>query len=182
MSSDIVGSHFTEPVQTLIAAGQLMPSACDGKSLIKWLPMSRDLAPSIEMKMSLVFLLLVVTFSEAENYQGTSTNDVIEASAGDDLLNLGEGNDVGYGLEGKDIIFGDSGSDVLDAGDGNDLLVGSSAASLGDTQGNDFKGGGEVDAGQAASWFRQPGGGIQYDLGTKTVQDLIKSGHLGPLQ
>lgn len=40
----------------------------------------------------------------------------------------------------------------------------------------------EVDAGRAASWFNQPGGGMQYDLGTSTVQDLINSGHLGPLQ
>ena len=36
----------------------------------------------------------------------------------------------------------------------------------------------DVTAGPAAPWFNQPGGGIQYDLGTNTVQDLIDSGHL----
>jgi hypothetical protein len=40
----------------------------------------------------------------------------------------------------------------------------------------------EVDAGKAAPWFGQPGGGTQFDLGTRTVQDLINSGHLSPLQ
>ncbi len=39
----------------------------------------------------------------------------------------------------------------------------------------------EVDAGAVAPWFGQPGGGIQYRLGTNTVQDLIDSGHLRPL-
>jgi hypothetical protein len=39
----------------------------------------------------------------------------------------------------------------------------------------------EVNAGVAAPWFNQPGGGIQYDLGTRTVQDLIDSGHLRPI-
>ena len=40
----------------------------------------------------------------------------------------------------------------------------------------------EVDAGRAAPWFGQPGQGMQYDLGTRTVQDLLNSGHLRPLQ
>ena len=39
----------------------------------------------------------------------------------------------------------------------------------------------EVHAGRTASWYGQPGGGIQYDLGTRTVQDMINSGHLSPL-
>ena len=38
----------------------------------------------------------------------------------------------------------------------------------------------DVDAGKAAPWYGQPGGGIQYDLG-KPVQDLIDSGHLKPI-
>lgn len=38
-----------------------------------------------------------------------------------------------------------------------------------------------VNAGTAAPWFNQPGGGLQFDLGTSTVQDLINSGHLKPL-
>ena len=39
----------------------------------------------------------------------------------------------------------------------------------------------EAGAGRAAPWFGQPGGGLQFDLGTKTVQDLINSGHLAPV-
>ena len=38
----------------------------------------------------------------------------------------------------------------------------------------------EVDAGKAAPWFGQPGGGMQYDLG-HPIQELIDSGHLKPL-
>ena len=36
----------------------------------------------------------------------------------------------------------------------------------------------EVDAGPAAPWFGQPGGGMQYDLGARTVQDLIDGRYL----
>ncbi len=35
-----------------------------------------------------------------------------------------------------------------------------------------------VEAGPAASWFGRPGGGTQYYLRTRTVQDLIDSGYL----
>ncbi|SRR5213594_3772292 len=41
----------------------------------------------------------------------------------------------------------------------------------------------DVNAGTVAPWFNQPGGGVQFKLGTgTTVQDLINSGHLRPLQ
>ena len=40
----------------------------------------------------------------------------------------------------------------------------------------------EVDAGRAAPWFNQPGGGLQFDLGTRTVQDLVDAQILRPLQ
>lgn len=39
-----------------------------------------------------------------------------------------------------------------------------------------------VDAGPAAPWFGQPGGGTQYRLGTTTIQDLIDSGYLKPVK
>ncbi|WP_152659064.1 TNT domain-containing protein, partial [Arsukibacterium sp. MJ3] len=35
----------------------------------------------------------------------------------------------------------------------------------------------QVEAGNAAPWFNQPGGGIQFEL-PKTVQELVDSGHL----
>jgi RHS repeat-associated protein len=40
----------------------------------------------------------------------------------------------------------------------------------------------DVQAGKAAPWFNQPGGGTQYDLGQKTVQDLIDGGYLKPIK
>jgi RHS repeat-associated protein len=40
----------------------------------------------------------------------------------------------------------------------------------------------EVDAGPAAPWYGQRGGGIQYDFGNRTIQQLIDSGHLVPVQ
>lgn len=39
----------------------------------------------------------------------------------------------------------------------------------------------EVDAGPAAPWFNQPGGGIQYDFG-RSIQSLVDSGYLRPLK
>ncbi|MBI4356095.1 MAG: glycohydrolase toxin TNT-related protein [Candidatus Omnitrophica bacterium] len=38
----------------------------------------------------------------------------------------------------------------------------------------------EVDYGKVAGWYGQQGGGMQYDLGKRTVQDLIDSGYLAP--
>ena len=38
----------------------------------------------------------------------------------------------------------------------------------------------QVDSGKTAPWFDRPGGGIQHDLG-RSVQDLVDSGHLQPL-
>jgi hypothetical protein len=37
-----------------------------------------------------------------------------------------------------------------------------------------------VDAGVSAPWFNQPGGGGQFEL-PQTVQELIESGHLRPI-
>jgi hypothetical protein len=39
----------------------------------------------------------------------------------------------------------------------------------------------DVDAGKAASWFNQPGGGTQYDLG-RSIQELIDTGYIKPVQ
>jgi RHS repeat-associated protein len=39
----------------------------------------------------------------------------------------------------------------------------------------------EVDAGRAAPWFNQPGGGTQFDFG-RSVQSLIDAGYLRPLR
>lgn len=40
----------------------------------------------------------------------------------------------------------------------------------------------EVDAGYAAPWFGQRGGGVQYDLGRRSVSDLIDGGYLRELK
>lgn len=39
----------------------------------------------------------------------------------------------------------------------------------------------EAGAGRASPWFNQPGGGLQFDLGTQTVQDLVNAGILRPI-
>jgi hypothetical protein len=38
----------------------------------------------------------------------------------------------------------------------------------------------DVNAGRAAPWFNEPGGGVQYDLGRRTVQDMVDAGYLRP--
>jgi hypothetical protein len=38
----------------------------------------------------------------------------------------------------------------------------------------------DVDAGPAAPWFGQPGGGTQYEL-PATIKELVASGHLKPI-
>jgi Ca2+-binding RTX toxin-like protein len=55
---------------------------------------------------------------------GTSGDDTIRGSAGDDVIVVGDGNDHISGLEGDDVICGGSGDDVLEGGEGDDRLLG----------------------------------------------------------
>ncbi|MCA1702586.1 MAG: proprotein convertase P-domain-containing protein [Actinobacteria bacterium] len=56
--------------------------------------------------------------------RGTSGNDMIRGTRGDDVICAGAGNDVVYGRGGDDIILGGEGNDVLRGGDGHDRLSG----------------------------------------------------------
>ena len=65
--------------------------------------------------------------------QGTSGNDVIMGTPGDDVINCGGGNDVvdgggGNDLincgDGKDTVYGGPGNDTLNGGGGNDTMYG----------------------------------------------------------
>lgn len=55
---------------------------------------------------------------------GTSGNDVMEGTEGDDNLHGGAGNDTLYGLAGDDYLFGGSGDDQLYGSVGADMLDG----------------------------------------------------------
>ncbi len=61
--------------------------------------------------------------------QGTSFDDSLFATPGNDFIYGWQGNDVLNGVDGDDILYGDEGNDSLTGGNGNDLLAGS--------QGND---------------------------------------------
>jgi Ca2+-binding RTX toxin-like protein len=55
-------------------------------------------------------------------FNGTSGNDDIDGTAGQDLINGFAGDDDLSGAGGPDLIFGWAGSDTLDGGDGDDYL------------------------------------------------------------
>lgn len=57
-------------------------------------------------------------------YKGTSGNDSITGSAGDDTIISGAGNDTSNGGAGNDLLFGGVGNDTVKGGDGNDFLYG----------------------------------------------------------
>jgi len=52
----------------------------------------------------------------------------VTASSGDDVLYLGEGDDVINGLAGNDYLFAGAGADTLDGGSGLDILIGAGGA------------------------------------------------------
>ncbi|PCJ34064.1 MAG: hypothetical protein COA99_15040, partial [Moraxellaceae bacterium] len=62
---------------------------------------------------------------EADNYNGTADDDIIDGAGGDDVLSGGFGDDILYGGEGADFIGGGPGSDTLNGGPGDgDILQG----------------------------------------------------------
>ena len=58
---------------------------------------------------------------------GTNAADVINGTAGDDVICGGNGGDTINGLGGNDIILGQNGKDTLNGGDGNDTVMGGNA-------------------------------------------------------
>ncbi|KUO67793.1 MAG: hypothetical protein APF80_00700 [Alphaproteobacteria bacterium BRH_c36] len=61
---------------------------------------------------------------------GTAGADNIEGGAGRDRLNGGDGDDIVSGGADNDFVYGDGGNDTLYGGDGNDTLVGHSGEDL----------------------------------------------------
>ena len=77
-----------------------------------------QLRGSVEGRQTLVdagFVMGTSGSSSADLVEGTDSNNVISAGAGDDMV---------FGLGGNDTIRGDAGNDVLDGGDGADRLFG----------------------------------------------------------
>ena len=54
----------------------------------------------------------------------------VTVSAGDDILNGGDGNDIIYGRAGDDVLYGGDDNDTLYGGDGYDILNGGSGADV----------------------------------------------------
>ena len=61
---------------------------------------------------------------------GTAGNDVINGTAGADVIVAGAGNDTINGRGGNDRICGDAGVDTINGGSGNDFVLGGSAADV----------------------------------------------------
>ncbi|MDP9465228.1 MAG: S8 family serine peptidase, partial [Actinomycetota bacterium] len=83
---------------------------------------------------------------------GSAFDDVINGTAGDDVIVAGAGADTINGLGGNDQICGDAGDDTIDTGDGDDLVLGGSGAdTIKGGNGNDVlvgnPGGGSTDDG-----------------------------------
>lgn len=64
----------------------------------------------------------------ADNHQGTTADDTIQALDGDDQVEGGLGDDTIIGGLGNDVLNGDWGDDTLDGGQGDDTLDGGAGA------------------------------------------------------
>jgi Ca2+-binding RTX toxin-like protein len=78
---------------------------------------------------------------------GTDNDDVINGTAGSDVICSLSGDDIVNGGGGNDIILGGPGADVLNGGGGNDALVGGGGNDVlkGDAGNDNLKGGGGND-------------------------------------
>lgn len=71
----------------------------------------------------LVFNLIVGT-SGNDTLNGTSGDDLIVGLGGNDTIRAGNGDDFVVGCAGNDSLFGENGSDIVDGGEGNDGIWG----------------------------------------------------------
>ena len=102
----------------------------------------------------------VACLGEPGEILGTSGNDTISGTNGDDVICAGAGNDVVNGLGGDDLIFLQAGSDRGSGGSGDDDIIGG--------KGNDSisgNGGGDVLRGKGGSDRLAGGGGRDILLG-----------------
>ncbi len=61
---------------------------------------------------------------------GTAGNDIINGTAGNDVIVGGDGNDTINGLGGNDRICGDAGNDTINGGNGDELVLGGPGADV----------------------------------------------------
>lgn len=97
-------------------------------------------------------MTFIIGASNADNFNGTDSNDIILSFAGNDVLRGGAGNDLLfgnldhdrlYGEDGKDWLFGGLGTDLLRGGNDDDFLAGGSGVDqLDGDDGNDRLNGG----------------------------------------
>lgn len=104
---------------------------------------------------------------------GTSSNDIINGTVGDDEIRGGRGDDILNGLDGDDRLRGGKDNDTLDGGNGNDRLRGEDGNDIligGD--GNDRLKGGSGDDLLTGGTGRDK---FVFDLrgGTDTITDYV---------
>ncbi len=102
--------------------------------------------------------------------QGNDGNDTLWGFAGNDDIQAGDGNDTVFGGDGEDNIQAGSGDDTVDAGDGNDVIDGG--------DGNDsIEGGGgddEIDSGNGADTVFGGAGDDKIKAGNE--DDIVSGG------
>jgi hypothetical protein len=119
---------------------------------------------------------LTVTTSELTcTINGTTGNDKLKGTAGDDVICGGEGNDKIDGKKGNDVILGGGGNDKLEGGKGIDDVLGQAGDDkvIGNNDDDRLSGGDGVDKVNG-------GGGDDYCLDTENPEDKQKNCAAGP--
>lgn len=96
------------------------------------------------MKFIKIAMLGGIAFCFSDLWAATAGDDIIVGGAGNDLLHLLGRNDEGSGAV-NDTLFDDDGSDTLLGDSGRDFLIGGTPGAYGDTAGNILSGVGDDD-------------------------------------
>lgn len=117
-----------------------------------------------------------------DSINGTPGNDKIEAGAGDDVVQGGAGNDKIEGEAGNDSLFGGQGNDELEGGTGNDYLSGGQGNDeLEGARGNDVLVGGagndEMEGGAGDDTFYLDAGNDEAEGGTGNDTFYVSPGN-----
>ena len=101
--------------------------------------------------------------------------DTIEGHSGDDTICAGSGEDFVKGGGGSDTVFGDSGDDRVEGGPGDDTLIGDF--------GNDILYGGQdndyLDGGDGTDWIDGGGGDDECYGGAEGEDDILADCEIG---
>ena len=125
----------------LVSPG-LVGVSWDGSELLTQFVQSASMTPDLKA----LFVDKAVMFEKNTFgiFNGTSVDEVIVASTGNDALYGNDGNDILFGSDGEDMLNGDQGSDYLHGGTGYDTLNGGDGDdTLDGGAGNDFLIGGK---------------------------------------